>query len=188
MEMPKELELKINKYEEIYQTALKVMDCEVQELIADKKYMQGIFLFREKVSEIFAIYKSVKSLYLIINNNLYAHNLFSSEPYDIPSMNINIHTLQLDKDSWFSYLDESSDVTIEDLKELGYTTEHWYFEPHFLIQIEYLIKYVRMIVEPEFQSSCNVKTLIECYKDYDYQDEQCIQDSFKIISDYLVGY
>ena len=138
----------IDKYEEDYKDALKAIEYDVRELILNGKDMKGVILFSESLSSILEVHESLHNFYALIYNYQTVLQRYSSERLKQLGHELK-PTYELLKDA-DATSEEIEKYVIKELQSVGFKKNHWYIKSRLLMEIEYMIEALRILVEPDF--------------------------------------
>lgn len=140
----------IDQYERDYLDALNAIECDVENLISNGKEMQALLLFSEKLTSITIINEGLNTLYSFIYNfkNVLKH--FNSERLN----KLKYEPLALFEQTKILCLSNdyavANNVVVNELRKMGYKRTHWIINERILLEIDYLLDVLRILVEPEF--------------------------------------
>ena len=138
----------IDKYEEDYHTALAIIDNDVKELIQHGSEMKGLMLFAEQISKILEIHESLSTFYLAIYNRQEVLQHFGSEK--LRQLGHDLRPIREALKGVDATEEEIERHVLGQLEALGFNRKHWYIKSVLLMEIEYMIDALRILIEPDF--------------------------------------
>ena len=144
----------VDKYEEDYRKSLASIDNEVKELISNGKEMKALMLFHENIANILEVHEALHNFYSMIFNSYNVLSHFNSERLKQLGHEP-IPTFEIIKRGGTDVGPDVADIDIEnaivrELKKVGFTNKHWHIKQRYILEIEYMIEALRILVEPEF--------------------------------------
>lgn len=137
----------IDRYREDYSRALLSIDHEVAELVQQGKEMRALLLLEENISSILKIHESLEAFYRIIIHGEEALNRFGSERLkQLGHKPIRTRAL-IDGDPDNLY---NRGEVAKNLRGAGYNRDHWFIKTILLMEIDYMLDVLQILVEPEF--------------------------------------
>lgn len=138
----------IDKYREDYKDALLAIDNDVKNLIQQGREMKGLMLLSEKMNTIVEIHEALSNLYLIIFHNTNVLEKFGSE---------RLRQLGHEPKMIFDAVEDTDydveiieSAVISGFREIGITKKHWLIKERILVEIEYMLDALQILIEPEF--------------------------------------
>ncbi|VBB42855.1 hypothetical protein TRIP_B220103 [uncultured Desulfatiglans sp.] len=142
----------INKYREDYKNALLAIDNDVKDLIKQGREMKGLMLLAQNMQTIMNIHESLTQFYVVIFNNQQILKRFKSER--LKQLGHELEPIyELIKDVDFGYGEDSEikeKTLVRTFRKMGITKSHWLIKDRILLEIEYMLDTLEILVEPEF--------------------------------------
>jgi hypothetical protein len=140
----------IAMYEKTYRDALSVIDNEVKDLIQNGQEMKGLFLNSKNISKIMEVHEALTSLYILVFNSQDVLKKYDSKRYKQTGQKDLKPILELVK--IFDGAEEKKEKHIIDgLREVGFLKYHPFISTLIISELEYMIKTLQIIVEPDFE-------------------------------------
>jgi hypothetical protein len=142
----------IDKYREDYRNALLAIDNDVKDLIQQGREMKGLVLLAQNMKTIMEIHESLSGFYVIIFNNKQVLEKFGSERLKQLGHELQpIYELIKDVDFGYGSDPEILEKTlVQTFREMGIRKSHWLIKDRILLEIEYMLDTLEILVEPEF--------------------------------------
>jgi hypothetical protein len=139
-----------------YQNAMHLIDTQSGEEIKSGHEMKGVMIFMTAGKKLQEIHEQLSTLYCILFRN--QGLLESNNSERLKQLG---HTMVVIKElvdevigknpDGEEYSDEIKETTlIKEFNELGYRKKHWYFKEWFLVEIEYMLDTLSILIEPDF--------------------------------------
>ncbi len=144
----------MDKLKEEYNAALNSLNVDVKKLIGDGYEMKGLFLLKENLERIVKVHTVLDSLYHIIYTNQETLKHCKSKRLDQVRYDsqCGFDMIPLRSQSHVSSFGEEFDESIimVNLKKCGFNKKHWYLKDVLINEIEYLLKVLPLLMEPDF--------------------------------------
>ena len=138
----------LDRYEKKYRDALSVIDNEVKDLIQNGKEMEGLFLFAKNLSAITEVHEALSRLYILVFNNQNILKVYGSKRLNQLYQRLKpIRELVVDFDGT---QEKKEKFILADLREAGSFKTHPFLNTCMISEMEYMIKTLRILVEPDF--------------------------------------
>lgn len=138
----------IEIYKKKYFDALSIIENEVKDLIQIGQEMKGLSLYVENMNKIEEVHKDLSTLYSII---------YSSQNVLKHDGSLRLRKLGHDLKPICSLINDPSSsreeietLVIKGIREVGINRQSWLFNTCFLNELEYMIKVLGILIEPEF--------------------------------------
>ncbi len=142
----------IDKYREDYQNALLAIDNDVKNLIQQGREMKGLMLLSENMNTIAEIHEALSNLYLIIYHKSNVLETCGSERLrQLGHELLPIFEILKDLDFGYDTTPEILEKTVvRSFKAMGIKKSHWLIKDRILVEIEYMLDTLEILIEPEF--------------------------------------
>lgn len=138
----------IETYEKSYRDSLVVIKNEVESLIKNGREMEVIVLFENHMNEIHKVHKELTKLYTCIYKNQHVLQHYGSKR--LQQVGHKLVPIKKLIDNPALSKEEIESNIIKGIREVGVNYQNWAFNLCFLNEIEYMIKVLKILVEPEF--------------------------------------
>lgn len=146
----------IEQLENSFHTALSKINQEVPPLITSGKLMQGLLLFHNHLAIIGQVYELLNDAYLLIFNSQDLLKKCGSLKLKelrhplVATRKVSEH-LGVSTDLSFANDPEYAHIYLREILELGFQKkEHWGISTVVLTEIEYMLKVLKVLVEPNY--------------------------------------
>ena len=137
----------LDRYEKKYRDALSVIDNEVKDLIQNGQEMKGLLLFSQNESKIDEVHEALTNLYTIVYGNEKVLKAYGSKR--LKQLNQELKPiLKFIGDSDTD--EEKEEYILKGLREVGSLKFHPIIDARKLNELLYMLRTLRILVEPEF--------------------------------------
>lgn len=143
----------IRRFRSEYQNALKAIETNVSEMIKVGKEMRAIITLGEHLAKIAEIHKQLGIYYAAINSNQHVLRKFGSVRLQqwnqqlAPTMKL-IEGSSMDEE-------EKEKYVLGEMRRKGYTHRHWFIKERVLVEIDYMLDVLGILIEPDFMPIVN---------------------------------
>jgi hypothetical protein len=143
----------IGAFRQEYQNAMHLIDVQSGQEIKSGHEMNGITTFLTAAKKLQEIHEQLSTFYCILFRNKALLELNNSERLKqlghgmVEIKELFIEGLDSHDSSTNEYCEKK---VLEKLGKLGYSKKHWYFKEWFLLEIEYLLDTLSILIEPDF--------------------------------------
>lgn len=138
----------IDKLRQEYHDAMRMIDVQSGEEIKSGQEMKGIMTHINAVSKLTEIHEALSTFYCALFRNVQLLERNKSQRLrQLGHEMLPILELMKDLDGEERFKEI---VIVKGLRKIGYRKEHWFFKERFLLEIEYMLDSLSILIEPEF--------------------------------------
>jgi hypothetical protein len=139
----------VEMYEKQYREARSIINNEVEDLIKAGREMSALQLYAENFNKIFEVHKSLSSMYSLIYNSQNVLQHYNSKR--LQELGHKLKPIrQLVNVAGLTTQEDIEDYVIKEIKETGVNYQNWVFNLCFLNELEYMIKVLKILIEPGY--------------------------------------
>jgi hypothetical protein len=138
----------IDRYAKSYHDALSMIENEVKDLIQKGREMEGLYLYVENMSKIGEVHKALTKMYSLIYRSQIVLQHYGSKR--LQQVGYNLKPIRELIDDPGSSREEIENLVLKGIHEAGVNRQSWLFNTCFLNELEYMIKVLGILIEPEF--------------------------------------
>lgn len=138
----------IKRFRAEYQAALSGIDTTVPELIKANKEMRAIVMFGEYLKKIIEIHEQLTTFYTAVSNSVGLLRRYQSVRLRQWGQDLG-PTLKLIEGAHIDE-EEKEKYVLGKMRKQGYKHEHWYIKERLLVEIDYMLDVLDILIEPDF--------------------------------------